>query len=170
MACHSDITLRLLSAPSTQQRSLLQAVPYLDNEVVLHTDASLMPKRRPCWAAWNYRLQHQHPDLPILTYWMNELMRLDADAPEFFVTVNPMGRIDPNKVISTHHYSHPQFKPESPAHQAQLGQINRGQRIVLAGAWARNGFHEDGYTTGLEAAEALNDTLSQDVGMSLAGR
>ena len=169
MACHSDVSQAILKSPTSAQADLLAAVGYLDNEVVLHTDASLMPDRRSCWAAWNYRVQSEQTELPILTYWMNELMCL-KDSPEFFVTVNPLGRVDPDKIISTHHYSHPQFTPESPKAQAGLANVNLGQTVVLAGAWARNGFHEDGYTTGLEAAQALHTTLSQVSGLDMVGR
>ena len=158
MACHSNQTAQIVSDPTPAQAALLNAVPYLDNEVVMHTDASLMPAHRSCWAAWNYMLQSKHPEQPLLTYYMNELMCLN-DPVDFFVTVNPEGRIDPTKVLSKHHYAHPQFSPESPAAQAQLAATNAGQRVVLAGAWARNGFHEDGYTTGLEAAAALDASV-----------
>lgn len=159
MACHSDQSLGLYTTASQQQIDILRSVPYLENTVVLHTDARLMPSQTACWSAWNYRLQQARSDAPILTYWMNELQRFGPEVPDFFVTVNPGERIDPSKVLRSFTYAHPQFGPESPKFQAQLEAANQGQSVVLAGAWARNGFHEDGHTAGLNAARALLQTL-----------
>ena len=159
LACHSDQALNMLTQPRDDQRKVLSSVPYLKNHVVLHQDASLMPSETRCWAAWNYRLQNQRTDAPILTYWMNELQCMPAQAPDFFVTVNPDGRIDPAKILREFEYAHPQFGPDSPAAQAKLAQVNRHSKIVLGGAWARNGFHEDGHLAGLEAAASLIETL-----------
>lgn len=158
-ACHSDQALNMLPAPTALEHEVLSSVPYLDNHVVLHQDASLMPTNRTCWSAWNYRLQTARSDAPILTYWMNELQCMPEGTPDFFVTVNPDGRVDADKVLREFTYAHPQFGPDSPAAQAKLVQLNRGQRKVFAGAWGRNGFHEDGHSTGLEAAQALLATL-----------
>lgn len=160
MACHSDQALKLLRNPLVAQQDVLRSVPYLDNTVVLHTDERLMPELKTCWSAWNYRLQQARTDAPILTYWMNELQRFDSNTPDFFVTVNPGERIDPSRVLRTFTYAHPQFGPDSPKYQATLEDVNKGQSIVLAGAWARNGFHEDGHTSGLNAARALIETLA----------
>ena len=161
MACHSDQSLALLAAPSDLATDVLSGVPYLDNQVVLHQDASLMPTNRRCWSAWNYRLQNAQTDAPILTYWMNELQCMPQGSPDFFVTVNPGGRVDPAKTLRTFTYAHPQFGPQSPDAQSQLAALNARQRIVFSGAWGRNGFHEDGHTTGLEAAQALIQTLAE---------
>lgn len=160
LACHSDQALAMLPAASVMQREVLSAVPYLENTVVLHQDASLMPRLKSCWSAWNYRLQTQRPEAPVLTYWMNELQCMPAGTPDFFVTVNPDQRIDPAKELRRFNYSHPQFGPQSPAAQAKLAEVNRNSPIVLAGAWGRNGFHEDGHSTGLEAAKALDAYLT----------
>ncbi len=162
MACHSDQALQILAHANPLQKQVLQGVPYLANHVVLHQDATLMPRLKSCWSAWNYRLQTARTDAPILTYWMNELQCMPASAPDFFVTVNPDGRVDPSKVLREFTYHHPQFGPQSPAAQNQLAATNADQTIVLAGAWGRNGFHEDGHSTGLEAADALIATLADN--------
>lgn len=167
LATHSDQALKLLTRPTPDQRKVLSGVPYLANEVVLHTDASLMPSLRQCWSAWNYRLD-DGAELPLLTYHMNELQRLDAPV-DFFVTVNPAGRVDSSKILRSFEYAHPQFKPESPEAQAMLSHLNQNSRLVFGGAWARNGFHEDGLTAGLNAAQALETTLSQ-APLAMAGR
>src|SRR5690554_6559468 len=52
----ADQALALLEDPSPAEREILGALPYQDNEVVLHTDTRLLPRRRRAWASWNYRL------------------------------------------------------------------------------------------------------------------
>ncbi len=54
MACHSDQALALLAEPSAAEAEVLGAIGYHNNRAVLHTDTSLLPKRRLAWAAWNY--------------------------------------------------------------------------------------------------------------------
>src|SRR6201996_2795697 len=46
IATHSDQALGMLGDPSEAEWEVLGAIPYQPNEAVLHTDASLMPRRR----------------------------------------------------------------------------------------------------------------------------
>ena len=55
-ATHSDQALDLLGDAGQAEREILGAIPYQANDVVLHTDARLMPKRPLAWASWNYHL------------------------------------------------------------------------------------------------------------------
>ncbi|MGZ5156623.1 MAG: NAD(P)/FAD-dependent oxidoreductase, partial [Caldimonas sp.] len=54
LACHSDQSLALLADPSEAEREVLGAIRYHPNRAVLHTDTSVLPRRRRAWAAWNY--------------------------------------------------------------------------------------------------------------------
>ena len=58
IACHSDQALAMLTDASPLEREVLGAIPYQENEAVLHTDASVLPQRRLAWAAWNLSLIH----------------------------------------------------------------------------------------------------------------
>ena len=90
---------------------------------MLHTDESLLPRRRAAWASWNFHLTDPPAERTALTYWMNNLQRLGSDT-NFCVTLNLTDRIDPAKVIRTIHYSHPVFTPDGVAAQARHGEIS----------------------------------------------
>ena len=127
---------------------------YRPNEAVLHTDASLMPRRRRAWASWNFHLSD--PPLPrtAVTYWMNNLQRLDAER-DYFVTLNLSDRIDEDSVIDTIPYAHPAITHESVAAQARWDEISGADRIHYCGAYWRWGFHEDGCWSALRACERV---------------
>jgi predicted NAD/FAD-binding protein len=150
LACHSDQALALLAEPTEAEREVLAAIPYQPNEAVLHTDTRLLPKRRLAWAAWNYLMPEGPEGRLSLTYDMNLLQSLDA--PETFcVTLNAGERIDPAKVIARMTYHHPLFTPEGTAAQARHREIDGTRRTYYCGAWWRNGFHEDGLVSALDA-------------------
>jgi predicted NAD/FAD-binding protein len=150
LACHSDDALALLTDPSAAEREVLGAIPYQDNQAVLHTDSRLLPRKRLAWAAWNYHAVPQHRGPVALTYNMNILQRLDAPTP-FLVTLNRADAIDPACIIKRIHYRHPLFTPASVAAQARQREVNGPLRTYYCGAWWRNGFHEDGVVSALDA-------------------
>jgi predicted NAD/FAD-binding protein len=152
IACHSDQALAMLQDPSDEERAVLGAIAYQENEAVLHTDASVLPSRKLAWAAWNYHLLEQPERPAAVTYNMNILQGLNA--PETFcVTLNHTEAIDPSRIIETYHYSHPVFTPEAVAAQARQRNLNQGRRTSYCGAYWRNGFHEDGVVSALNALE-----------------
>ncbi|WP_049975899.1 NAD(P)/FAD-dependent oxidoreductase [Azospirillum sp. B506] len=54
IATHADQALALLEDAGEEERRLLGAFGYERNLAILHSDASLMPKRRAVWSSWNY--------------------------------------------------------------------------------------------------------------------
>jgi len=159
LASHSDQSLALLDDTETALKSILQGIPYADNEVVLHTDRSQMPKSRRAWASWNYQIQATPEGVgAVVTYDMNRLQNLNGPH-QFFVTLNNTKHINPDAILGKWTYAHPQFGPESLAIQAQIDSINAESKVTVAGAWCRNGFHEDGVVSGEKAAEAVKKTL-----------
>ena len=159
LASHSDQSLALLDDTETALKSILQGIPYADNEVVLHTDRSQMPKSRRAWASWNYQIQATPEGVgAVVTYDMNRLQNLNGPH-QFFVTLNNTKHINPDAILGKWTYAHPQFGPKSLAIQAQIDSINAESKITVAGAWCRNGFHEDGVVSGEKAAEAVKKTL-----------
>ena len=142
IATHSDQALALLTDPSPDERTILGAIPYQRNEAVLHTDSSLLPRRRAARASWNYHLDGD-PGATRLTYWMNNLQSLRTDT-DFCVTLNRSDRIDPDKAIETMSYSHPVFTPEGVAAQRRHAEISGVNRTHYCGAYWGWGFHEDG--------------------------
>ncbi|HET9267968.1 MAG TPA: FAD-dependent oxidoreductase [Vicinamibacterales bacterium] len=156
VACHSDQALALLADPDAAEREVLSAIPYQRNEAVLHTDSSLLPRRRLARAAWNYHVPSR--DGPVaLTYDMSVLQRLGTPEP-LLVTLNRGDAIDPARVLKRITYHHPLFTRASVAAQARHREINGVRRTYYCGAWWRNGFHEDG----VASAEAAVAHFEQD--------
>ena len=161
LACHSNQALALLSDPTPQEQEVLGAIGYQENEAVLHTDESLMPRRRRAWAAWNYHIPQgpADPDGKVtLTYNMNILQGLNAPQ-QFCVTLNHTHAIDPEKILRTIQYAHPVFTQEAVAAQQRHREINGARRTYYCGAYWRYGFHEDGVVSALTAVEHFLDDL-----------
>ena len=148
VATHSDQALALLADPSPREREILGAIPYQENEAVLHTDARLLPRRRLAWAAWNYHIPVRAQQRVAVTYNMNILQSLDA--PETFcVTLNYSQALDPQQVIARMIYHHPVLTPAAVAAQQRRGEINGVDRTWYCGAYWGYGFHEDGVNSAL---------------------
>ena len=158
LATHSDQTLRLLADASDEERSVLGAFGYQKNDVVLHTDASLMPRRRLAWASWNYHLTQPASDLPTVTYWMNKLQSL-ATEEEYFVTLNRTDAIDPARVLRSFVYHHPIFSTEAVEAQARHASIDGNGGVHFCGAYWGYGFHEDGVKSGLAVVEHIRSEV-----------
>ncbi|MFN4091849.1 MAG: NAD(P)/FAD-dependent oxidoreductase [Brevundimonas sp.] len=152
LATHSDQALKLLEAPSAEERDLLGAIEYRPNRVVLHRDVSLMPKRRKAWAAWTHLGYSERAGEGGVTYWMNELQSLPG--PPLFVSLNPAKEPDPSLILGEWDYEHPVFDARAVEAQKSLWTLQGRRNVWFAGAWFGSGFHEDGIQAGLAAAEA----------------
>ena len=164
LAGHTDQSLSLLTDASAEERRWLGALRYQDNRAVLHTDASLMPRRKLAWAAWNYeRSAHteQEQARVCLHYWLNRLQPLPWQTP-VMVSLNPLREPDPASVLREFSYAHPVF--DAPAIQAQgrLSEFQGKGHVWYAGAWTRYGFHEDGLMSGLAVVNGLRALWAQD--------
>jgi uncharacterized protein len=157
-ACHSDQALILLGDnASPNEREILGAIPYQENSIYLHYDRKLMPKRKLAWAAWNYHVSEQTRDIQAsnkvqVTYNMNILQNLTSPEP-ILVTLNHTDSIDPSKVIKRLKYTHPLFTLAGAAAQTRHAEISGVNRTGFAGAYWRNGFHEDGVVSALAALQ-----------------
>ncbi len=159
LATHSDQALSLLADPTPQERQVLGAIPYQRNEAVLHTDASLLPRRQAARAAWNFHLHRHPPPLSTVTYYMNHLQRLRAEN-DFCVTLNHTEAIDPEKVIRKLSYAHPIYTPAGVAAQSQHAAISGAERRThYCGAYWGWGFHEDGVVSALRACAPFGVAL-----------
>ena len=153
LATHSDQALALLADASPEERSILGAIPYRDNDVVLHTDHRLLPKNRKTWSSWNYRMRPGN-NRAVVTYNMNILQGINA--PETFcVTLNDTDSINPARILGRFNYAHPQFTVAGIEAQQRWAEINGVNNTWFCGAYWHNGFHEDGLVSGLRVAEAL---------------
>lgn len=152
VACHSDQALALLGDASAAEREILAAITYQENEVLLHTDTRLMPRRRLAWAAWNYHIPAEPVERVAVTYNMNILQKLDA-ADQFLVTLNRSGQIDPRRVLGRYVYHHPVFSTAAVAAQRRRHEISGPRRTYYCGAYWGYGFHEDGVNSAQDALE-----------------
>tara|TARA_B100000446_G_scaffold118674_1_gene110779 strand:- start:2379 stop:3629 length:1251 start_codon:yes stop_codon:yes gene_type:complete len=153
-ACHSDQALALLKTPTNAEQQVLSAMAYQENDVVLHTDRSLLPKRTLAWASWNYRIRQQQQERAVLTYNMNILQGVESE-PTFCVTLNDTDNIDPTAILGRYQYSHPVFTLDSVAASQRWSEINGQCKTWFCGAYWANGFHEDGCSSGIRVAKAL---------------
>ncbi len=156
IATHADQALRLLADADEQERALLGAFAYTDNEAVLHSDRALMPARERVWSGWNYIGEScAEGDRPLcVSYWMNRLQSLDPAHP-LFLTLNPTRPIAPEKRIESFHYTHPLFDTAAIDAQQSLWRLQGNRHTWFAGSYFGHGFHEDALQSGLAAAEAL---------------
>lgn len=157
-ACHSDQALSLLAAPSDAEREILGALPYADNDVVLHTDTRLLPQRKLAWASWNYRLDGSSDTQAAVTYDMNILQGLQSSTT-FCVSLNQSAAIDPSRVLARYTYAHPQYSLDAVAAQGRWQELQGAQHSFYCGAYWANGFHEDGVVSALRVAQAFGEQL-----------
>jgi predicted NAD/FAD-binding protein len=152
LACHADQALTMLSDPTPLEKTVMGAFTYQKNEALLHTDIRSLPRNKRAWAAWNYEVPISPLAQATLTYNMNILQSLRSQYT-FCVSLNPTHAIDPQKVIRRITYHHPLFTPQAVAAQSRQKEINGLNRTYYCGAYWRNGFHEDGVQSALNAVE-----------------
>ncbi|MCG8424747.1 MAG: FAD-dependent oxidoreductase [Proteobacteria bacterium] len=154
LACHSDQALRLLEDASQLEREVLGGFPYQPNDVVLHTDESILPTRRATWSSWNYLIPSGERRLVTLTYNMNILQGLRAPRVAC-VTVNEESRIEPAAIVRRIRYHHPVYTVEASRYQAMHGALINRNRTSYCGAYWGYGFHEDGVKSALAVGEVF---------------
>ncbi|NGQ89522.1 NAD(P)-binding protein [Rhodobacter sp. HX-7-19] len=154
-ATHSDVSLRLLADATPDERAALGAVRYQPNQAILHRDPSVMPKNRKCWSSWAYVEPAGGGSGKIdLTYWMNSLQPIPQDDP-IFVTLNSNGGIDDRLIDDVVTFEHPVYDLAAIGAQDRIRAMNGTRNTWFAGAWMRNGFHEDGFASAVDVVEAM---------------
>ncbi|SIT87537.1 hypothetical protein SAMN05421665_2441 [Yoonia rosea] len=162
-ATHSDDTLAMLSDATAIEQSVLGAVRYQANKVVLHSDTSIMPKRRQVWSSWIYSEDAQRTDTEInLTYWMNSLQPW-LKAEEMMVTLNSNRPIKEELIWDEVTLRHPVYDLEAIAAQDAAAAMNGANRTWFCGAWMKNGFHEDGLSSALDVVRSLDARARMNV-------
>ena len=176
LATHSDQALALLSDASLMETATLGAIRYQPNRAVLHTDASVLPRRKLAWAAWNYERDERSLGLAAgqatastkstestesgqasqvcLHYLINMLQPVPFTQP-VVVSLNPMREIPRAHVLGEYEYAHPVFDLAAIAAQANMPKLQGYKNTYFCGAWMGYGFHEDGLKAGLAAAKSL---------------
>ena len=159
IATHADQALAMLADASWREREILGAIPYQENEAILHTDQTVLPTRRRAWASWNYHLLGEPSGRSTVTYHLNRLQRLSS-AKQFCVTLNLRERIEPEQVIESINYAHPVYTAGGIAAQQRVREISGAEgRTHFCGAYWGWGFHEDGVNSALRVAETFGVRL-----------
>lgn len=162
-ATHSDDSLRLLADPTQAEKSVLGAISYQSNDVVLHSDTSIMPARKSVWSSWVYTEDKaKASDRIDLTYWMNSLQPWLQDE-QFFVTLNTTRRIREYLIWDRVTLRHPVYDLAALAAQKSAVAMNGSNRTWYCGAWMKNGFHEDGLGSAMDVVAAIRARASMNV-------
>jgi predicted NAD/FAD-binding protein len=157
-ACHSDQALSILADPSRAECDILGALPCQENDVVLHTDTSVLPRSKRAWASWNYRVGADTEGLATVTYNMNKLQTLDAD-PTYCVTLNDIESIDPATILYRTQLSHPMYTLEGMTAQNRHEEISGHGHTHFCGAYWGFGFHEDGVRSAIRVTDRFGGAL-----------
>ena len=153
-SCHGNQILPLLETPTGAERSILENFKTSRNEVLLHTDSNVLPRRGAARASWNYSLSADPHAGATVTYHMNRLQSLDV-AEDYCVTLNDNGRVDPSKVLRRLVYHHPLYTSDAVRAQARWSEISGQNHTHFCGAYWFYGFHEDGLNSALRVARGL---------------
>lgn len=165
MACHSDQALSLLADPTSAEKDILGSMKYQANDVILHTDTTIMPAKQKAWASWNFRLNDlelQRDQPALITYYMNRLQGLHEDT-DYFVSLNSRHLIDPALIVDSYEYHHPVMDEDLFRAQKRWGEVSANSSTFsnthYCGAYWHNGFHEDGVHSALNVCESFGISL-----------
>lgn len=155
-ACHADEALKLINDPTNEEISALGSFDYQDNQIIVHTDVSFMPKHKKCWASWVYLSEEQEDKKKAvsLSYWMNNLQGINNDYP-IFVTLNSGRRPQENSILDEHTFSHPIFDLKAIKAQDKIAYIQGKNGLWFCGAYQRYGFHEDGLLSAVNIVKKM---------------
>jgi uncharacterized protein len=163
LATHSDTSLSLLSDATPAERAALSSIRYQPNEAVLHSDTTMMPKRRKCWASWSYvEPAGGAGDKIDLTYWMNSLQPIPHDDP-LFVTLNSRRAIREDLIHDVETFHHPVYDVAALQGQAAIRAMNGANNTWFCGAWMKNGFHEDGIASAMDVVEGMRLQFAEGI-------
>ncbi len=146
LASHADQSLNMLEKPTTEEKNILGKFKYVENEAILHTDETLMPRKKRAWSSWNSISDGKRT---CITYWLNKLQNLKSSR-NYFLTLNPIHNIKDNSLIKKINFTHPYLNSENTILQKDLDSIQGKKRTWFCGSYFGNGFHEDGLKSSIE--------------------
>ncbi len=155
-ACHSDQAMSLLNDPTETEKSVIGAIKYQPNEMILHSDISFMPKAKKAWSSWVYQSEGKidKSGNVSLSYWMNNLQPLNTKTP-VIVTLNPAREPDTSLIYDRYSFEHPVFDKKAIEAQSKIDKLQGHNNTWFCGAWQRYGFHEDGLLSAVNVVRKM---------------
>ena len=154
IATHADEALSIIDEPSNSEKSILSNFKYKKNLAVIHSDETVMPKKRINWSAWNTFVSENNDSS--VTYWLNLLQNLNIEK-NIFLTLNPHFNIDEKLIVDKIQFSHPYYDHDTLKNQKKLDLLQNKQNILFCGSYHGYGFHEDGIKSTLNMLKFIND-------------
>ena len=152
IATHADQALKLLQNPTKEEKIILSVFEYTNNKAYLHSDPSMMPKNKKTWSSWNFIKDQKDKNAFTLTYWMNNLQKLQTKK-NYFVTINPLEI--PNEIHDETIFTHPKFNMQTSKFQSKIKELQGVNNTFFCGAYHGFGFHEDGIQSAAYVAKIL---------------
>ena len=154
LSAHADQSLKMLSDPTLDEQRILGEFNYVANIAILHTDEQLMPKIKSAWSSWN-SISKEDLSKTCVTYWLNNLQNLQCEE-NYFLTLNPVQKIEDDKIITKVNFSHPYFNSQTAKLQKELFSLQGKKRTWFCGSYFGYGFHEDGLKSSIEMMKYFN--------------
>jgi len=158
LACHADQSLNLLDDAEQEEIGLLEKFPYEANQITLHSDDRLLPRRPSARASWNAYIPREKKDHAVVTYDMNILQSLPTLEP-FCVSLNQGSSVDPSLRHGEYSFEHPTYHPGRKSAQSMHASFIQRRGISLCGAYWGYGFHEDGLSSALRVCSSFGKEL-----------
>ena len=152
-ACHANQIGEVLTDISSKEEEALSMFEYTKNNVLLHTDSTLMPEEKSLWSSWNSFKNNKYD---YVSYWMNNLQKLDTQK-DIFVTLGNFPDIDEERVFKKIDYEHPLYSENTLAGQKLIKSMQGENKTYFVGAHLGYGFHEDGIKSTVEILKIINE-------------
>ncbi|MDC0342909.1 FAD-dependent oxidoreductase [Alphaproteobacteria bacterium] len=156
IATHADQALQIINNPTNNEKEILSKFEYTKNKAYLHSDRSMMPKNNKTWSSWNFIKSENTNTNFTLTYWMNNLQKLQT-SKEYFVTINP--EKTPEYIHDDTFFTHPKFNLQTMKYHSKLKNLQGINNTYFCGAYHGYGFHEDG----IQSAAYISKMLDVDI-------
>jgi len=154
LASHANQSLQILDNPTSDEKRILGEFKYVPNRAILHTDEKLMPKNKLAWSSWN-SISKEDLSETCVTYWLNNLQNLKC-VENYFLTLNPIQKIEEDKIITEVNFTHPYFNSQTSKLQKELFSLQGKKRTWFCGSYFGYGFHEDGLKSTIEMMKYFN--------------
>ncbi|MFZ0022011.1 FAD-dependent oxidoreductase [Acinetobacter sp.] len=141
---------------------LLKKFKFEQGELVIHTDASVMPPKRKDWAVLSYMMDRKFTRQQF-TVWLNSIEPSLVGKSAVFQTWRPVTDIDPKKVIKSVMLTRAVVDANTVALNKELQQrhLEANRKVFFCGSWSCDGLPilESAVTSAMKIAEIFGAPL-----------